>query len=196
MRQSVSVFDVKNKRELWHTQITQDMAKNLVFLDESGVNTNMTRRYGRSLSSERVADHAPLNTPKTTTILSSIRLSGEKAYTTYQGGITGERFVTYLKKVLIPTLHKDDIVVMDNLRSHHVKKVTELLQQNYIAYVYLPPYSPDLNPIEKMWSKMKSILRKRKVRKQDDLKPAIHDALDRVTQTDVLHWFTASGYCL
>jgi transposase len=168
----------------------------MVFLDESGVNINMTRHYGRSLSSERAVDHTPLNTPQTTTILSSIRLSGEKAYTTYQGGTTGAQFVSYLEKTLIPTLHKGDIVVMDNLRSHHIKKVTELLWQNHIECLYLPPYSPDLNPIEKMWSKMKSILRKWKVREQENLESAIHDALERVSQTDILHWFAASGYCL
>ena len=80
------------------------MVEHLVFLDESGVNTNLTRLYGRALSSQRAVDHAPLNTPQTTTVLSSIRLNGEKAFTTYQGGTTGERFVQYLKETLLPTL--------------------------------------------------------------------------------------------
>lgn len=139
--------------------------EHLVFLDESGVNTNLTQLYGRNLSSKRVIDYVPLNTPKSATVLSSIRLSGEKAFTTYTGGTTGERFISYLRDILIPTLKPGDIVVMDNIRSHHVKAVGEPLHKNGMILLYLPPYSPDLNPIEMMWSKMKAILRKWKVRK-------------------------------
>ena len=100
----MTVFDVQEKRKEWKKTIQPDMVEHLVFLDESGVNTNLTRLYGRALSSQRAVDHAPLNTPQTTTILSSIRLNGEKAFTTYQGGTTGERFVQYLKETLLPTL--------------------------------------------------------------------------------------------
>ena len=130
----------------------------LVFIDESGVNTDMTRHYGRAVGKERVVDNAPENTPINTTILSSIRLNGETAFTTYSGGTTGDRFVEYLEKILIPTLHEGDIVIMDNMRSHHIKKVTEVLQKAKIQSLYLPPYSPDYNPIEKMWSKLKAIM--------------------------------------
>ncbi len=171
------------------------MLEHRVFLDESSVNTNLTRLYVRNLSSKRVVDHAPLNTPRATTVLSSIRLTGEKAFTTYTGGTTGERFITYLRKTLIPTLRPGDIAVMDNMRSHHVKAVGELLRQNSIIPLYLPPYSPDLNPIEMMWSKMKSSLRKWKIRKSDDLPAAVHRALDLVSLSDVLHWFSFSEYC-
>lgn len=125
MQVSVTVFNVREKRKEWKENIKPDMAKNLVFLDESGVNTDMTRLYGGAASSQRAVDHAPLNRPKTTTVLSSIRLDGEMAFTTYQGGTTGERFVQYLKEVLLPTLRPGDIVVMDNMRSHHVKAVRE-----------------------------------------------------------------------
>ena len=120
------------------------------------VNTDLTRLYGRAPSSQRAVDHAPLNTPWATTVPSSIRLDGEKAFTTYQGGTTGERFVRYLKETLLPTLWPSDIVVMDNIRSHHVKAVREILEAKGMKVLYLPPYSPDLTPIEKMWSKMKS----------------------------------------
>ncbi len=91
-----------------------------------------------------------MNTPQTTTVLSSIRFNGEKAYTTYQGGTTGERFATYLKENLLPTLHSGDIVVMDNMRSHHVETVREVLETAGMTPLYLPPYSHDRNPIEKM----------------------------------------------
>ena len=92
------------KREQWSGFAEKTEASHLVFLDESGVNINMTRRYGRGNGGQRVADHTPLNTQQSTTILSSIRLDGEMAYTTFQGGTTGDKFLTYLKDVLIPTL--------------------------------------------------------------------------------------------
>ena len=182
MQVSVTVFDVQEKRKEWKKTIRPDMVEHLVFLDESGVNTNLTRLYGRALSSQRAVDHAPLNTPQTTTVLSSIRLNGEKAFTTYQGGTTGERFVQYLKETLLPTLKPGDIVVMDNMRSHHVKAVREVLEEKGMKVLYLPPYSPDLNPIEKMWSKMKALLRGWKVRSLDLLPDAVRMALDSVSQ--------------
>ena len=191
----MTVFDVVEKRKEWVENITPDQLGHLVFLDESGVNIDMTRRYGRAHSSERCVDHAPLNTPQTTTILSSIRFNGEKAFTTYQGGTTGERFVAYLKDVLLPTLHPGDIVVMDNMRSHHVKAVGELLEEKGIIPLYLPPYSPDLNPIEKMWSKVKAILRCWKIRTPEALSDAIRKALDLISVQDCQHWFAASSYC-
>ncbi len=119
--------------------IKTEMAEHLVFLDESGVNTNLTRLYGRAPSSPKAVDHAPLNTPRTTTVLSYVRLDGEKAFTTYQGGMTGECFVQYLKETL------------------------------------LPPYSPDLNLIGKIWFKMKAILRCWKIRSLD-LLPTVRKA--------------------
>ena len=184
MQVSVTVFDVQEKRKEWKKTIRPEMVEHLVFLDESGVNTNLTRLYGRALSSQRAVDHAPLNTPQTTTVLSSIRLNGEKAFTTYQGGTTGERFVQYLKETLLPTLKPGDIVVMDNMRSHHVKAVREVLEEKGMKVLYLPPYSPDLNPIEKMWSKMKALLRGWKVRSLDLLPDAVRMALDSVSQLD------------
>lgn len=159
----------------------------MVFLDESGVNTDLTRLYGRAPSSQRAVDHAPLNTPRTTTILSSIRFDGEKAFTTYQEGTTGERFVQYLKETLLPTLRSGDIVMMDNMRSHRIKAVREILDAKSIGLIYLPPYSPDLNPIEKMRSKVKTILRKWKVRSLDLLPDAIRAALSCVSPLDCQH---------
>ena len=196
MQASVTVFDVQEKRREWKETITPEMVEHLVFLDESGVNTDLTRLYGRALSSQRAVDHAPLNTPRTTTVLSSIRLDGEKAFTTYQGGTTGERFVQYLEETLLPTLRPGDIVVMDNMRSHHVKAVREILEAQGMKVLYLPPYSPDLHPIEKMWPKMKAILRKWKIRCLEQLPDAIERALACVSHLDCLHWFLASDYCL
>ena len=167
---------------------------NLVFLDESGININMTRHYGRSKASERAVDSAPLNTPCNTTILSSIRLDGRTAHTVYQGGTTAGRFAEYLENILIPTLSRDDIIVMDNMRSHHAKAVKEVLDASGIRYLYLPPYSPDFNPIEKMWSKLKAYLRKAKVRTLSGLPDAVEVAFSSVTASDCLGWFRSCCY--
>ena len=166
----------------------------LVFLDESGVNTNLTRRYGRAFGKERVTDSVPLNKPKNTTILSSIRLDGSIAYTTYSGGTTGDKFIAYLKETLIPTLRPWDIVVMDNLRTHHIAEVRRLLSEAKVMLMYLPAYSPDLNPIEMMWSKVKAHLRKIKKRTVETLLEGIKEAMELVTPQDCVGWFSKAGY--
>jgi len=161
----------------------------LVFLDESGVNTDLTRIYGRAAGGTRCVDKVPLNTPKNTTILSSIRLNGETTYTSYQGGTTNDKFTSYLKNVLAPTLQEGDIIIMDNMRTHHSKEVKKVIEDLKINVVYLPPYSPDLNPIEKMWSKIKSILRKLKARDLDTLPEAVAYAFSKICVFDCIGWF-------
>ena len=156
----------------------------------------MTRHYARAWKNRRAVDKTPLNTPCNTTVLSSIRQNGDCAYTVYPGGTTVERFAEYLKTKLLPTLSEANIIVMDNMRSHHAKIVTELLDKAGISYLYLPPYSPDLNPIEKMWSKMKSFLRKRKVRVAAELPEAVKAALETISTNDCKGWFHASGICV
>lgn len=112
----------------------------------------------------------------------------------YAGGTTGARFLDYLKNVLIPTLHRGDIVVMDNMRSHHVKGVVKTLREAEMIPLYLPPYSPDLNPIEMMWSKMKAFLPKWRCRIAEFLPQMVVKALSRVSLNDCLGWFEADGY--
>ena len=187
------MFDVKAAREAWTEMLKQCEADKLVFLDESGVNTDLSRRYGRAIGGERSVDKVPLNTPENTTILSSVRLNGETAYTIYNGGTTREKFLDYLKNVLIPTLHTGDIVVMDNMRTHHVKEVQTLLQEAGMKLLYLPAYSPDLNPIENMWSKIKAILRKLKIRSLPLLRQGIAQAFSMILPTDCSGWFSAAG---
>ena len=188
------VFDVTEKRTEWKDYAQKTDVNHMVFLDESGVNINLNRIYGRSIGKTRVVDHAPLNTPSTTTILSSIRADGSHVTITYTGGTSGDRFASYIKDNLIPALHAGDIVIMDNLRSHHVQAVKEAFKNTEIQCQYLPPYSPDLNPIEKMWSKVKSILRKGKVRNVTSLPKAVLDAIKLVSPTDCIHWFKSCGY--
>lgn len=170
--------------------IKQCEADKLVFLDESGVNTDMSRRYGRAIGGE---DKAPLNTPANTTILPSVKLNGETAYTIYSGGTTREKFLDYLRNTLIPTLHEGDIVVMDDMRTHHVKEVRVLLQEAGMKLQYLPAYSPDLNPIENMWSKIKAILRMLKIRSLPLLLQGIAEAFSLIRPSDCAGWFSAAG---
>ena len=154
----------------------------------------MTRHYARARKNRRAVDKTPLNTPSNTTLLSSIRLNGDCAYTVYQGGTTAEQFTEYLKTKLLPTLSEADIIVMDNMRSHHTRIVTELLDNAGISYMYLPPYSPDLNPIEKMWSKLKAFLRKEKIRIASELPSAISKGFLTIRPKDCVGWFHSCNY--
>lgn len=190
--------DVAQARKEWkekqenHVELPVDK---LVFLDESGVNIDMVRRYGRTKNKNRVNDYAPVNTPKKTTLVSSVRLDGTQAYEFFQGSLNGKNFLSYVKNTLIPTLKKGDIVVMDNLSCHKVKGVKEAIEEAGASVLYLPPYSPDFNPIEMMWSKMKTLLRNWKTDTPELLHSVIPDAFSSVSVSDISGWFTASGYC-
>lgn len=155
----------------------------------------MTRRYGRSVGKTRVVDKVPCNTPTNTTVVSSIRLDGTYAYEVIDGSIKTESFVEYIKNTLLPTLRVGDIVIMDNLKVHKASAVSELIFAVGATVIYLPPYSPDFNPIEKMWSKMKNYLRKRKVRVKKLLPEAVKEALTLVMPSDCEGWFSCCGYC-
>ena len=192
MQKSRSIPDVQAKRNTWVENISGANAEHQVYLDESGINTNLTRHYAHAVHGKRAIDATPINTPAGTTVLSSIHLNGNLVYTTYQGGTTAQRFHKYMEKQLIPSLEKDDVVIMDNMRSHHAKMVTELLENAGISYMYFPPYSPDLNPVEKMWSKMKAILRKSKIRVASELP----EAVKAISTNDCKGWFHACGICV
>lgn len=183
-----------DRRAAWAEEMPSIDPSRLVFLDESGTNTDLARLYGRSVGKRRVVDHVPLNTPRTTTILSSMRLDGSTARTVFSGSVTGERFKSYLKEVLLPTLHPGDIVVMDNLGSHKVQGVAEMIHCVGAELRYLPPYSPDLNPIEMMWSKVKAFLRKRRPRSAEALLGLIPAAFASLSSSDCPAWFSAAGY--
>ncbi len=185
---------MQEKRKVWKEQLEKVPVEKLVFLDECGVNTNLVRRYGRSVGKTRVIDNAPFSTPVNTTILSAIRLDGQFACTEYGGGTTKELFLGYPENMLLPEIHAGDYVVMDNLRTHHCKGVEDMILSKGAIPLYLPPYSPDLNPIEKMWSKMKAILRKFRIRVKKDLIPAVHQALACILPSDCQGWFHCAGY--
>lgn len=127
-------------------------------------------------------------------MISSVRLDGSTACMTIEGATTGEVFRAYVHEILMPTLNKGDILVMDNLAAHKDKQALSLLKKAGVKVLFLPPYSPDLNPIEMMWSKVKNLLRKAEARSQETLLAAIGSALAEVTPKDAAHWFTHCGY--
>ena len=172
-----------------------DVSK-LVFLDESSIDTGMTRLYGRAPSDGRVVDYVPDVRFERTSILSSIRANGDKVPFVFEGALNGELFKAYISHFLAPTLHKDDIVIMDNLTSHKVKGAIDPIIEAGATVVFLPPYSPDLNPIEMMWSKLKAHLRKCKARTSEMLEEAIVAALEQITSSDALAWFANDGYSI
>lgn len=157
----------------------------------------MTRHYARAKSGQRANDHAPLNTGKTTTIVSSVRTDGTTVPQFLSGSLNGAIFKEYIEQHLVPTLRAGDIVVMDNLRSHKVNGIKEAIEKVGAHVLYLPPYSPDLNPIEQMWSKIEAFLRKVKARSVDVLLKALPAAFDTISIQDILGWFHLDGYsCL
>jgi len=167
-----------------------------VFLDESSINIDMTRLYARGARGQRVYDYVPDTRWKAMSIISSLRLNGQTESLVYKDSLTGDFFKQWLKEALCPTLKNGDILIMDNLSCHKVKGVRELVENAGAQLRYLPPYSPDFNPIEKMWSKIKAILRKLKCRSEKRLFDGIREAFLQVSKFDVLGWFNSSGYCL
>ncbi len=154
----------------------------------------MTRLRGRAPRGERVHASAPHGHWNTTTMISSIRLDGTTAAMAIPGATDTEVFRAYVAEVLVPSLRPGDLVIMDNLAPHKSDPTLKLIHQAGAGVLFLPPYSPDFNPIEKMWSKVKASLRSAEARTPDELIPAIAAALAKVTPKDALHWFASCGY--
>lgn len=186
--------DVKQKREDWGRLQKTLPIERLVFLDETGAKTNMTRLYGRAIKGQRCNDHAPDGRWERTSILSAIRVNGETCSMVFDGALDGKIFNAYIEKFLLPTLSPGDMVIMDNLNVHKSQIAQELIEEKGCHYIFLPEYSPDLNPVEKMWSKIKQLLRGIKARTQEELYKAIGKVLARVTKEDAESWFKACGY--
>ena len=166
----------------------------LVFLDESGAKTNMTRLRGRAKGGQRLVDSTPHGHWCTTTMISSIRLDGSMACMAIDDATSAEVFREYVRQVLVPTLRPGDIVVLDNLSAHKDTEALALFAAAGAEVWFLPPYSPDLNPIESMWSKVKAFLRSVKARTFDALLDAIAAALRTITPQDAQGWFSLCGY--
>ena len=164
------------------------------FLDESGVTTQMTRPWGRAPKGERVAEATPQGHWKVLTTLGTMSLRGIEAVMTIESATDGEVFEAYVEQVLCPKLQPGDAVILDNLSAHKVEGIRELIQARGARLIYLPPYSPDLNPIEKAWSKFKQFLRSAKARTAQALDQAITEALKTITADNAAAWFRSCGY--
>jgi transposase len=160
-----------------------------VFIDESGAKTNMTRQRGRAREGHRLFAKAPHGHWGTTTMISSVRLDGTTAAMEIVGAADAEVFREYVRRILAPTLSPGDIVVMDNLRTHYDAAAIAMVEARGASVKFLPPYSPDYNPIEKMWSKIKTLLRGLAARTQQELSAAITQAFEAVTPENVRGWF-------
>ena len=166
----------------------------LVFIDETGTSTNMVRRYGRCPVGERLVDKAPWGHWKTTTFVGGLRASGMTAPLVLDGPMNAEAFLAYVEQILVPSLKPGDIVIMDNLSSHKSPAVEAAIRAAGATLRYLPPYSPDLNPIEQAFSKLKAHLRKAAARTVETLWATIASLLPTFTPTECSNFFANSGY--
>ncbi len=167
-----------------------------VFVDESGATTEMTRRYGRAPRGERVRETMPAGHWSTLTLLGAMSTEGLLATMTVESPTDGDVFLAYLEQVLCPRLEPGQIVVMDNLGAHKVQGVRELIEATGAQLRYLPPYSPDFNPIEHCWGKVKQKLRSLKARTVETLEQAISEAIVTITPDNASAWFAHCGYDL
>lgn len=186
--------DVAEKRAQWHEQLAVNPAARLVFVDESGANTRMTRRGGRAAQGQRLVAHLPHGHYESSTLIAAVRLSGPCAPWLFDGAMDGEMFLAWLRQGLAPALQRDDLVIMDNLATHKVQGVLEAIEAAGARLRYLPPYSPDFNPIENMWSKIKQSLRSVAPRTQDQLMQAAKSAFLSISITDCQGFFLHARY--
>ena len=186
--------DVAQRREQLRLEQPHLNPERLVFIDETWAKTNMTRPRGRALKGQRLLATVPHGHWKTTTFLAALRSTGLTAPLVVDGAINGEIFVNWVRHHLVPTLTPGDIVVMDNLGAHKVSGVREAIQAAGARVVYLPPYSPDLNPIELVFSKFKWLLKSASARTVEALWSACGDMLDRFTEAECRNCFRHCGY--
>lgn len=184
---------VQKLRHEWRIWLDTVDIRNLVFIDETGFNLAMTRKYGRTEGGERANDERPGNKGKNFTLVGAMSEAGLIAAMTLPGSLDTNSFIVYVEKVLLPVLWFGAIVVMDNLPVHYAEKIEELIKSVGAKVKFLPPYSPDLSPIELCWSKIKEILRSAKARTESVINEAITNAINAITDEDSLNWFNHCG---
>lgn len=186
--------DVRHKRATFRGRTRGIDAQRLVFLDEMGAHTALSRLYGRAPGGERAVGWVPQAHWETTTLIAAIGWEGLQAPWVFRGATDEAAFRTYVEEILLPVLRPGDIVVLDNLAAHRVPAVARTLRCAGVGVWYLPPYSPDFNPIEKIWAKVKALLRKAAARTTETLWEAIAEALRAVTAQDCQNAYTHCGY--
>lgn len=182
-------------RASWRVLVAEELeARDFVFVDECGSHTSLALLYGYSLRGERVHMEVPRNRGPNTTLLASMSVKGMGECLAVEGATTKVLFEAYVERVLAPSLRAGQTVVMDNLSAHKSEKVRELIEEQGCKLLYLPPYSPDYNPIEEAFSKIKALLRKAEARTHEALIDALGKAISAVSPTDALGFFAHCGY--
>lgn len=184
---------LRRRRAWFEGQLDLDPAR-LIFIDETAASTKMARLRGRSRRGDRCRASIPHGHWKTTTFTAGLTLCGIAAPMLLDGPMNGPAFLAYTEQVLAPELRPGDIVVMDNLPSHKIGGVREAIERAGARLLFLPPYSPDFNPIEMAFSKLKALLRKAAARTVNDLWAAVAECLSAFTSGECRNYFTAAGY--
>ncbi|QKG59074.1 IS630 family transposase (plasmid) [Hymenobacter sp. BRD128] len=165
------------------------------FLDETGLRLDYTRRSGRAQAGQRVSGAVPLRRPaRSLTLIGALSVHGLHGVQVLEGALNQRSFALYISRILAPQLRRGDVLVLDNLRVHHLTGLREWLARRGIEVLFLPPYSPDFTPIEQAWSKLKTKLRHAQARTRDALEEALHTAIDWLTGPDAKAWFNHCGY--
>jgi transposase len=186
----------QQKREVWREQGAELDPARFVFVDESGVTRSMTRRYGRAPKGERVYGSVPLGHWDVTTLIGALALDGIRASFTVDSAADTDVFHAFVEQALLPTLRPADVVIWDNLPAHKAPELKAILESAQATLLPLPPYSPDFNPIEQCWSKVKEFLRAAEARTEEALQQAIAEAFATITASDARGWFQHCGYRL
>lgn len=182
-------------RAAWKVMVAGTLdARSLVFVDEMGTNTSLSPLYAWAPRGERASCSVPRNRGPNTTLLSSMTLEGMGTSLAVEGATNREVFETYVEQILAPTLRRGQVVVMDNLTSHKGDRVKELIEERGCELIYLPPYSPDFNPIEEAFAKIKALVRKAEARTREALVEAIGKGISMVTAQDAQGFFDHCGY--
>lgn len=168
----------------------------MIFIDESGANLSFCREYARAIGGERIKCACPYPRSNKYTMIGAISTSGVEAALYGGWSANGEIFLEFIKTKLVPRLSKGKIVIVDNVSFHKVVGVKEAIEETGASLFFLPPYSPDLSPIENMWSKIKSVLKKLAPRTSSQFKKAIRVAFEAVAEHDLISWFKHCGYNL
>jgi transposase len=182
-------------RAAWRVTVAEEIdARSLVFVDEMGTNISLSPLYAWAPKGERAYCSVPRNRGKNTTLLSSMSMEGMGPSLAVEGATNREVFETYVEQILAPTLRRDQVVVMDNLTAHKGERVKELIEGRGCELLYLPPYSPDFNPIEEAFAKIKSLMRKAEARTREALLAAMGTAISALSAQDACGFFEHCGY--
>ena len=186
--------DISRRRTQWRKYQDRIDPVRLVFIDETWAKTNMTRTHGWARQGDRLVDKVPHGHWKTTTFLAALRYDRIDAPCLFDGPINGERFLAYVEQFLAPTLAPGDVVILDNLGSHKGAAVRRAIRKTGAKLIFLPKYSPDLNPIEQVFAKLKALLRKAEARTVDAICSAIGQLLKSFTPEECANYLKNSGY--